>query len=148
MHLLSVTHTQMQLAIGEWQLKPMVKRSETNEPRTNDENQVRNNKTKCRHGFCCFLFCVVFRVLCLMFLFFSCSFYMHANELRQSEMDIKVFPDALVLLNISATHVARLARVKERERERMKGFSNIAKVASSAASLSPSSLPNAPFGFV
>lgn len=73
------THIQMQLAIGEWQLKPMVKRSETNESRMNEENQVRNNKTKCRRSCCCcFLFCVVFRVcvscFCYLVLFiFKCK---------------------------------------------------------------------------
>lgn len=63
--------------------------------------------------------CFVFVSLVFVILFFL---FLNANELRQSEMDIKVFPDALVLINISATHVARLAREKEREKEKEENF--------------------------
>lgn len=40
---------------------------------------------------------LLFRVLCLLLVFlllFAVSACAHANELRQSEMDIKVFPEA------------------------------------------------------
>lgn len=59
---LTDTHThQCNLPIGEWQPEPMVKRNERahDTRHTNDENQVRNNKTKCRRC-CCFVFCVFF----------------------------------------------------------------------------------------
>lgn len=115
------THTPMQFtdrrmaARADGQAKRTSTRHTTHERRESGEKQ--SNKMPAL---------LLFRVLCLLLVFllsFAVSACAHANELRQSEMDIKVFPEARLFAKYfrNTCRTAGAARKERACRERESG---------------------------